>query len=258
VQRKNHRDVDVGRPGPLEIRVDVARSGHRHLVTPALVERFLALVPDWSEVSRGLEVVLLADGTRSADGWYEPGFVALNAWYDPVAITVTQLYHAEHREIWARLGVASRPDSEFLRAVPGMILSEHEHCLSTDVHAMIEQQLGFARYDMQRGRRDGEWLAIERRRDDEPPELLELVQLGDEVHMYEPCVHMRFDRVSAAAYQLLHVLLHELGHHVDAMTRPRLGRCVRGESFAEQWAQRTADQMWEPALALIHDALTRA
>ena len=55
-----------------------------------------------------------------------------------------------------------------------------------------------------------------------------------------------------------YVLLHELGHHVDAMTRPRLGRCVRGESFAEQWANRTAAHMWEPALALIRSALTRA
>lgn len=231
-------------------------AGYRHLVTPALVERFLALVPEWPEVSRGIELVLLADGRRSADGWYEDGLVALNAWYDPAAVTVEPIYYAEHRDIFARLGVASRPEPDFLCAVPGMILSELEHCLSTDVHELLERKLG--RYDMQRGPAPGEWRAIERRRDNEVPEVLELVQAGDEVHVYEPCVHLRFDRVSAAAFQLLHVLLHELGHHVDAMTRPRIGRCVRGESYAEGWAHRSAARMWDAGLALIRDALTRA
>lgn len=257
VQRKNHRDVKGGL-GPLEIRVDVPSSGYRHIVTPALLERFFALVPDWSEVSRGLEVVLLADGSERRDGWYESGsgLVALTAWPDPVECSFGLDYHAAHRDLWTRLGVASRPEADFLEAVEGMIVCEE--AVSDDVHAMIERELGFARYDLRRGASTGEWLAVERVRGDAMPDMLELVQLGDEVHMYEPRMRMRFDRVKAAAYQLLHVLLHELGHHVDAITTPQIGRCVRGEDYAEQWALRTADRIWDEALALIRASITRA
>lgn len=255
VQRKNHRDERVG-VGPLEFRVDVPSPGYRHIVTPALLERFFALVPDWAEVSRGLAVVLLADGSTCRDGWYDDGLVALTAWPDPVECSFGLQYHAAHRDIWTRLGVAGRPESDFLESVEGMILCEE--AMSDDVQAMIDEALGFARYDVQRGARAGEWLAVERVRGEATPDMLELVQFGDEVHMYEPRMRMRFDRSKAAAYQLLHVLLHELGHHVDAITKPRIGRCVRGEDYAEQWAIRTADRIWDEALALICASLTRA
>ena len=47
------------------------------------------------------------------------------------------------------------------------------------------------------------------------------------------------------AYQLLHIFLHELGHHRDAYTRPAPGHGVRGESYAEVWAERHAELVWE-------------
>ena len=47
---------------------------------------------------------------------------------------------------------------------------------------------------------------------------------------------VHFTDESIRAYQLLHILLHELGHHHDRMTtRPKI-RASRGESFAEQYA----------------------
>lgn len=48
----------------------------------------------------------------------------------------------------------------------------------------------------------------------------------------------------AKAYQLLHVLLHELGHHHDALTN-RSGVSVRGEDYAEGWAFRNEAEVWE-------------
>ena len=47
------------------------------------------------------------------------------------------------------------------------------------------------------------------------------------------------------AYQLLDVFLHELGHHHDRMTTKSQRRCCRGEGYAEEYALRFADLIWE-------------
>lgn len=47
---------------------------------------------------------------------------------------------------------------------------------------------------------------------------------------------VHFTDESIRAYQLLHILLHELGHHHDRMTTKPKIRASRGESFAEQYA----------------------
>jgi hypothetical protein len=41
---------------------------------------------------------------------------------------------------------------------------------------------------------------------------------------------------TARAYQLLHVFLHELGHHMDRLTTRSQRWCARGEDYAEQYA----------------------
>jgi hypothetical protein len=43
----------------------------------------------------------------------------------------------------------------------------------------------------------------------------------------------------------MHILLHELGHHHDRMTTRSQRYCGRGESYAEQYALRFADQLWD-------------
>lgn len=87
VQRKNHRDVSWSRPGPVEIRIDVPGAGYRHVLNRELVERFVAIIPDWREVSRGLEAIVLAPESRRADGWYRDGVISFAAWYDPIPFT---------------------------------------------------------------------------------------------------------------------------------------------------------------------------
>lgn len=55
----------------------------------------------------------------------------------------------------------------------------------------------------------------------------------------------RWDERTARSYQLLHVLLHELGHHHDRMTTRRQKRCGRGEPFAEAYALRHEEEIWD-------------
>jgi hypothetical protein len=58
-------------------------------------------------------------------------------------------------------------------------------------------------------------------------------------------VRLLWTRPQARAYQLLHVLLHELGHHHDRMTTRSRTTCARGEPYAEAYAQRYAGELWE-------------
>lgn len=244
VQRKNHRDVDLSRPGPIEIRVDVPGAGYRHVLTRELVERFVAIIPDWGEVSRGLEAIVLAPESLRADGWYRDRVISIAAWYDPIPFSAYPNYHAEHLELWARLGVPSRLAPEFIAAIPYTIGDDElEDAVADELRGSFE---------VVPGEQSGEWLVVDR--GENPGTILaDLTLLGDELHLYERVYFMGFDRVTAAAFQLLHVFLHELGHHVDAMTRPHPGVAVRGEGYAEHWANRTADRIWDEALALIRD-----
>ncbi|MFP4163589.1 MAG: hypothetical protein ACLFQB_07210 [Chitinispirillaceae bacterium] len=55
----------------------------------------------------------------------------------------------------------------------------------------------------------------------------------------------RFTPDTVKAFQLLHVFLHELGHHHDRMTTRRRKESSRGEAFAEKYALRFGDMVWD-------------
>ena len=153
--------VDRERPGV----------GYRHLLRQADLHRFVALLPDWEELSRGVDVLLLAQGDPDALGWYSQGNVAVCAWR---------------------------------RELPGVwctgFVEEHEPVL---------ERLNVPREE----RDDGTWLG--------------------------------WDEQTARGFQLMHILLHELGHHHDRMTTRSQARCSRGEPYAEGYALRYADELWK-------------
>lgn len=51
-----------------------------------------------------------------------------------------------------------------------------------------------------------------------------------------------FDRQTARCFTLVHVLLHELGHHHDRISTRRALGCGRGEPFAERFADERLDE----------------
>jgi hypothetical protein len=53
------------------------------------------------------------------------------------------------------------------------------------------------------------------------------------------------------AFQLLHVFLHELGHHRDRMTTRSERRAARGEAFAERFALELAEDIWDDYLRVF-------
>lgn len=56
---------------------------------------------------------------------------------------------------------------------------------------------------------------------------------------------LQFHERSARGFALMHVFLHELGHHQDRMTTRTRVETARGEDFAECFAHRVAEAMWE-------------
>ncbi len=152
--------IDKERPG----------FGYRHYLRKKDVAAFLRLLPDWAELSQGLDAVLLAAGRSTGEGWYDVGIVGLCAWANDPWKVVTPEFYAEHELILTRLGVACEPQKE-----------------------------GYL---------------------------------------------CKFTAGAVRAYQLLHIFLHELGHHHDRMTTRRRCSSGRGESYAEYYAHRYEQEVW--------------
>ena len=155
--------IDPERPG----------SGYRHVLRQRDLERFVGLLPEWEELSKGVDVLLLAKGDPSCYGWYNLGNVAVCAWDRELGQEWPESSVDDERDVLERLGVPLEPAKE-----PGF------------------------------------------------------VRLG-------------FTEASVRGFQLMSVLLHELGHHHDRMTSKNQERCGRGESYADRYAERHAEGLWE-------------
>jgi hypothetical protein len=56
---------------------------------------------------------------------------------------------------------------------------------------------------------------------------------------------VKFTSEKIKAFQLLHVFIHELGHHHDRMTTKRKHNSSRGEDFAEEYANKYFDMIFD-------------
>lgn len=153
--------IDRERPGP----------EHRHLLRKADIVKFITLLPDWDELSQGLDAIVLATCEENVDGWHVPGIVGVCAWERTLWRVMSSDYYQDHKTLFERLNVQCE-------------------------------------------RRGEHWLG-------------------------------KFTEDSARAYQLLHILLHEMGHHHDRMTTRSRRNAARGESYAEQYALRFSDLIWD-------------
>ena len=86
-----------------------------------------------------------------------------------------------------------------------------------------------------------EWILI----DNEDQQKWHLLNTTNGIDVYEMDYLCRFTVESVKAYQLMHIFLHELGHHYDNINAPKKGFLIRGESYAEQYASKYWDLIWE-------------
>ena len=165
--------IDRQRPG----------KGYRHLITKKQLQQFIDLLPDWEELSRGLDAVMLAPGHPDRLGWHRPRLVALCAWDQELEGEWDVDFIEQHRDVLNRLGVEQAP-----------------------VYDGFSDLFG------------------------EPNPAYRL---------------LKFTETSARGFQLMHVFLHELGHHHDRMTTKSKRRASRGESYAEEYAHKYAERIWD-------------
>ncbi|MBN2089849.1 hypothetical protein JW964_09550 [candidate division KSB1 bacterium] len=143
-------------------------SGYTHLIKRKDLYDFIDLIPEWDELAKGLDAVVLAAGDDEALGWHIPGVVGICAWDEKIEwIAVPSDYYEEHKSIFEKLKV-------------------------------------------------------------------ECHRTGDDWDIL-------FTENSAKAFQLIHVFLHELGHHHDRMTTKSKRRTGRGEKYAEAYAIKYED-----------------
>lgn len=100
--------IDRKRPG----------KGYRHLLKPSDIRRFIAILPDWDELSTGLNAVVLAPGegnpTGYTFGYHTPGVVHICAWElgdrdDPLWHDFSEECYERDKEMYARWGVPCEP-----------------------------------------------------------------------------------------------------------------------------------------------------
>ncbi len=109
VQRKNNHSltgdyyivpqrmplIDRQRPG----------KGFRHLLKQKDILDFIGILPDWDELSVGLNAIVLAPGEWSTFGYHSPGVVHICAWDENIWTDLSKEGYEQEHEILERLNV---------------------------------------------------------------------------------------------------------------------------------------------------------
>ncbi len=155
--------IDVEKPG----------KGYKHFLKKRDVLKFIEIIPNWAEISKSLDAIVLASSDIECDGYYNnDGVVCISAWEKEMDIWIKESYYRGHKELFERLGVKT---------------TEREN----------------------------------------------------------NTFYCEFNEDQIKAYQLLHILLHELGHHVDRIRTKSKITAARGEQFAEDYAFKYEKIIWQ-------------
>lgn len=158
--------------------------GFRHVLTKRDLHDFTEIIPDWNQLSRKLERIVLARPSRDAEGEYafyhreETSAIYLHAWQEDLWVELTEGYFDSHRLVFNKLGV--------------------------NYDSMTQKVL------------------------------------------------CRFTEAQAKAFMLLHIFLHELGHHHDRLNQKHRNGS-RGEDYAERFANNRLDQLFPAYVAAFGD-----
>ncbi len=140
--------------------IDVEKPGRRykHFLKKRDILQFIELIPNWNELSKGLDAIVLISGGNDCDGYYNNnGIICISAWEREQDVLLSKPYYEAHKELFDRLGIK-----------------------------VTEENSNF---------------------------------------------FCEFSVEQIKAYQLLHIFLHELGHHHDRMKTKSKRGCTRGETM---------------------------
>lgn len=91
--------IDRKRPG----------KGFRHLLKQRDIYDFISILPDWTELSVGLNAIVLAPGNWDVYGYHVRGVVHVCAWEENIWTEMSKKGYELEREILDKLGVPCEP-----------------------------------------------------------------------------------------------------------------------------------------------------
>lgn len=234
VQRNNRwrKEPDYTPTRQVKIERYKPRHGFRHFVSPADVTAFLGLLPNWRELAVGLHRVVLSPDT-TCQGWFFPGTVAVCAWEEECFQLFHPGFYAEHANLLHRLRVPCHPVT-LVKSCPDCDLGvERARDWAAEPICVNcgSKWYPFSRDTLQDEYEDFTYFDVKVNRSKEAtPRAFGYVA--------------EFTPATVQAFLLIHVLIHELGHHHDCMTSPKQRFTPRGERFAEEYAQRHEAVIW--------------
>ncbi len=136
--------------------------GYRHLLMQRDVLRFIELLPEWDEIARELDAIVLAPGRASYYGYYTPGVVHVCAWPNELWEEYSPSFYEERRSNLELLGVPCEEYGGQIRlhwtdwtARADQLLFTFLHELGHHHDALTTKQGGIAN----RGENYAEWYA---------------------------------------------------------------------------------------------------
>jgi hypothetical protein len=118
-QRKNNWDrtptyYNTAQPAPV---IDRKRpgAGYRHLLKQKDILDFIGILPDWNELSKGLNAIVLAPGDPWIYGYHRRGVIHICAWDKELWLTLSTNGYKQEREFLEKAGVPTeKQKDEFL------------------------------------------------------------------------------------------------------------------------------------------------
>jgi hypothetical protein len=145
--------------------------GYKHVIKRKDIIEFIKLLPEWNDLSKELNAIILSKASSFSDGrCHSEGVIRIGAWPKELWVSLRPEYFLDHKEIFDKLNLE-------YEKVSNMYLC-------------------------------------------------------------------KFDESQVRAYQLLHIFLHELGHHHDRITTKNKNRSSRGEKYAEEYAKKYENLIW--------------
>jgi len=150
--------------------------GYKHVIKKKEIHDFIEIIPNWDEISLGIESIVLDSGDNSFDGLYRhfshenTGIIWLSAWPEKLWVNFDNEYFTEHKWHFDSIGLKYEKENE-------------------------------------------EWICY-------------------------------FTEFQAKTFMLMHIFLHEMGHHVDKLRSKNKNQMLGGEEFAENFANKMFEEIW--------------
>lgn len=241
VQRKNFRDMLISPSQAFFVHVECPRLGYEHFLSENDILQFIDILPQKEMITYGLDGIYLVDHSN-CDAWYDARKIYICAWEQEMHRVYDALHYIEHKELFDLLSIPCEK-------IHGKLMHQFSMEYIADLYkgeisfemmnALSEDWFSPPAFEMV-GVCDFQWKIVGNN-----VELYTVIVAEETLDVYSVDYLCKFTKKTIRDYQLLHILLHEIGHHQDYITMPGKGSIVRGEEYAEIYARKYEKYIWD-------------